>query len=200
MTTPDPAFSLRGLIRAVIREHGIVSTSEARYRAAREVLARIPAEYRAQVALETMTVFIWHVVKSDRPQLRPVPALGTDADREGASPELAPPGDEVTPRRLERERGKSANSANSPAQAMSRAVGAALRATYATVPGKVLGDYTTEEVAALAGSLEKSAAEIADKAFRYRDLAARMTVLGVKRVRDLPADILNEVFVMRNKV
>lgn len=182
----EPQFSLRVLIREVVREQGIVNSPEARYAAAVEVARRTPGRYRADAFLDALTCLVREVVHHDRPTLRPIsePPDSGEGDLEGAADELA----------ARRPRGKSANSANSSAQVAMRRIGRLMRSVYSAVPDKELGDYDPEDVEKVADYLEKVAADAALKAGRYRTVAAHMRVLGVKRVRDLPLDLLDETF------
>lgn len=185
-------FSLRALARQVISEHGIVNDPQVRLRVAREVVRRIPPEHRAESHLQAMAVFVQEVNRANRAYLRPVPPASEAGEGEARTDSMDTP---ENPQRT-----PSANSANSATQAAIRRVGKLLRETvYAVVPEKALEDYDPDEVEAAAAYLENQSAELATKAARYRQVAAHMRALGIKRVRDLPVDLLADVFIPRGK-
>lgn len=192
MSAQPSEFSLRALVREVISEHGIVNDPQARHQVAREVLRRIPPKHRAESHLQAMAVFVQEINRGNRAYLRPVPPAPETAEDEARMDGVdTPAGPQHTP---------SANSANSATQAAIRRVGKLLRETvYAVVPEKALEDYDPDEAEAAATYLEKQSAELATKAARYRQVAAHMRALGVKRVRDLPMDLLADVFIPSGK-
>lgn len=197
MTQPAPAFNLHALIREIADERGVVPNSPAeRHAVAVEAIKRVPREFGTHVAVLTMTYFIQYAVAGWRARLRPVPPV--PQPEAPPLPEMppvppVPPRDEVSERRSSR--GGNANSANCNVDAVMRRVGRVLRnTTYSVVQGKSLDSYTAEDCALVAAYLEQKSHEYAIKAARYKAVIGHMNARGATVVRDLPAELLDEIF------
>lgn len=167
-------FSLRAIVRQVRDE---LATGD-RYRIAKEALPRIPAEYRDAAFLEALAEVARSVVNSGHPQIRGVP----------------PQPDALMPRPTASKAGNR-NSARSHKVAAIRRAWPELRAIYVSIDkDKLLADYSSENLNALADWLEKQARHSSIKARKYRKLAVLMDQAAAEKVSDLPDDVLAAVF------
>ena len=163
-------FSIRALIRQVRDELG---TGD-RFLIAQKAMPRIPVAHREAAFMEALAEVARDVVKQGHPRIHPVPAF-------------APPA--VVPKAGNR------NSARSSKVASIRRAWPELRATYACIGrDKMLADYTSENLNALADELEKQARQNAAKAANFRKLAVLMDQSGAKKLSDLPDEALAAAF------
>lgn len=207
---------LQGLIREVTDERGIPISPEARHAVAVEVLRRVPQQHSGLVAVKTMAMFVQWTINGWGARLRPVPpprdptpaassaeetdtGTGADFEAEIAPPVLLPVVGSTPSGVPAPPRPGNANSANCATDAVMRRIGRLLRDTIypAVVRDKSLGDFTLDEVDALAAYLDDKAAQYTEKALEYRKLASHMVALNAKTVHDLPLDLLDEIFCSR---
>lgn len=166
----DREFSLRSLLRQVRDELG---TGD-RYRIAEKAMPRIPAEHREAAFLQALAEVARDVVKSGHPRLHAVPVSVA------ASPAAPKAGNR--------------NSARSSKVAAIRRAWPELRQFYPSIDkDKMVAEYSSENLNALADLLQAQSRQSATKASRYRKLAKLMDQAGAKRLSDLPDETLAAV-------